>query len=177
MFGSWSCWCGALVVRLIRTGVACSSPDSFVFTCGWWPAGCVSGAGCWLGCCGTRHRGGVSVFIVLIGDVLGVPCSSLDLFTFVWMLGSCGWWRVGCVSGTGVGPFVVVLNAGVGGVSVFVILFVLVQRVGARVVLVCWQGCPRLYLGPTRSRGKRIRINSDPCPGDLLNFENSEKKL
>ncbi len=59
----------------------------------------------------------------------GVPCSSLDLFVFVWMLGSCRRWCVGCVSGTGVGLFVVVLSAGVGGVSVFIVVFVLVWRV------------------------------------------------
>jgi hypothetical protein len=76
---------------------------------------------CWPVCCvlGTRV---VSVFIVLISDVL-VVCRVRRLTC------SCGCCvvrvvGVGCVSGTGVGPFVVVLGAGVGGVSVFVVVFV-----------------------------------------------------
>jgi hypothetical protein len=68
-----------------RAGVAHLLFDSFALvwhvrrlthshshSCGWWPAGCISGTGCWLDCCGTRRQGSVSVFIVLIGDVLVV---------------------------------------------------------------------------------------------------------
>jgi hypothetical protein len=47
-----------------------------------------------------------------------VLCSLLDLFEQ--MLRSCRWWPAGCVSGTGVGPFVVVLGTRV--VSVFIVL-------------------------------------------------------
>ena len=41
-------------------------------------------------CCGTRHRGCVCVHHTHWGCPSGVLCSSLDLFAFVWVLGSCG---------------------------------------------------------------------------------------
>ena len=91
-------------------------------SCRWWPAGCVSGTG-------------VGPFVVVLGAKcqcslysLGMCqwslCSSLDLdVVFAWVVAcSLG-------SGTGVGPFIIVLSTGVGGVSVFVIVFVLVQCV------------------------------------------------
>ena len=53
------------------------------------------------------------MFIVLVGSTL-VVCHVCCLTC------SCRWWPAGCVSGTGVGPFVVVLGARV--VSVFIVL-------------------------------------------------------
>ena len=95
--------------------MACSSPDLFVQVLACWL--CIW-HWCWPVCWGTQHQGGVSVHHTCWWHTSGVPCSSLDLF--VWVLRSCGWWPAGCVSSTGVGPFVVVLSTRV--VSVFIVL-------------------------------------------------------